>query len=261
MHIKIDDLQKKICSILCADVQLVQKQEDLLMLQTPFSFADGDLYQIYLKELPSGSLRMTDCGHTLMRLSYENDIDKLQEGSRGKVFQEILAELDVNEDNGELYLDSSSDNIGINLFRFGQAITKINDITFLNRARVESTFYGDLYDHITKIIDEDKITKDYIYSGLPHANNYPIDFKIEGKDNTPLFLFGISGRDKARLATIILEWLHRNKASFESFLVFSDQSNIPRADLARLSNVGGEQVSSLDAQEDLHRKLSRKIAA
>jgi len=35
---------------------------------------------------------------------------------------------------------------------------------------------------------------------------------------------------------------------------------MPRADLARLTDVGGETVSSLDAQEDLDRKLLKRVA-
>lgn len=260
MNINQDQLQTKICSLLCADVQLVKKNNDLLMVQTPFFFADGDPYQIYLRELPSGSLRMTDCGHTLMHLSYENDVDKFREGSRGKVFQEILSEMDISENNGEFYLDFPSDQIGTCLFRFGQAITKINDITFLNRARVESTFYEDLYESILKTIPEEKITKDYIYGDMSNAQDYPIDYRIEGKNNTPLFLFGVPNRDKARLATIVLERLQRNNAEFENLLVFADQSIIPSGDLARLTNAGGEMVASLDAEEDLHRKLLKRAA-
>lgn len=261
MHVNIDTLQKKLCSILCADVRLVEKGDGLLMVHTPFSFSDGDSYQIYLRELPTGSLRMTDLGHTLMRLSYENDIDKFREGSRGKVFQEILSEMDVSEENGEFFLDFNSDQIGVHLFKFGQALTKISDITFLNRARVESTFYDDLYESILRTVGDEKIQKDYFYPDMSNAENYPIDYRIEGKEKgVPLFIFGVTGRDKARLATIILQRLLGEKVNFESLLVFSDQTTMPRADLARLTDVGGETVSSLDAQEDLDRKLLKRVA-
>ena len=84
--------------------------------------------------------------------------------------------------------------------------------------------------------------------------------EIEGKEGGHLFLLGIASRDKARLAAIILEHWLRYHVEFDSLLVFQDQQEIPRADLARLSNAGGEMVASLDAVEDLKRKLS-KLAA
>lgn len=40
------------------------------------------------------------------------------------------------------------------------------------------------------------------------------------------------------------------KARFESILIFTDQSSIPRPDLLCLSNAGGEMIASLDAKED-----------
>ena len=82
---------------------------------------------------------------------------------------------------------------------------------------------------------------------------------IEGKI-APLYVFGIPNRDKARLTTIVLERLLRAKADFESIMIFADQTQIPRADLSRLSNAGGEMIASLDAKDDLRRKLLRRVA-
>lgn len=108
-------------------------------------------------------------------------------------------------------------------------------------------------------LDADRIQRDYVYPDMENAQDYPVDYRIEGKAD-PLFLFGIPGRDKARLATIVLERLLRAQARFDSLLVFADQGAIPRADLARLSNAGGEMVASLDAREDLQRKVRRRAA-
>jgi hypothetical protein len=94
---------------------------------------------------------------------------------------------------------------------------------------------------------------------MPNAEDYPIDYRIKAKTD-PLFLFGIPNRDKARLATIVLERLLRAQAQFDSVLIFADQGAIPRSDLARLSNAGGEMIASLDAQDDLRRKVARRAA-
>ena len=101
--------------------------------------------------------------------------------------------------------------------------------------------------------------KDYYYEEIENARDYPIDYRIEGK-YSPLFLFGIPNRDKARLTTIILERLLRANADFDSLLIFSDQGIIPKQDLARLSNAGGEMIASLDAEADFTRKLVKKVS-
>ncbi|TAN13774.1 MAG: DUF1828 domain-containing protein [Chitinophagaceae bacterium] len=259
MNLNINNLENKLCSSLCADIKVQKKNDKLLILETPFYFADGDPYQLYLKEMPGGVIRLTDMGHTMMHLSYDNDIEKFNEGTRGKIFEQIKSETSVQESNGEFYIDTAIENLGSNIFKIGQALTKINDLTFLNRIRAESTFYEDLQEQLFRIVGEDKVQKTYYYEDIENSSDYPIDFKIEGKD-APLFLFGIPGRDKARLTTIILERLLRANANFDSLLIFADQSLIPKSDLARLSNAGGEMIASLDAEVDLVRKINRKIS-
>lgn len=259
MQINIDKLQETLCNLMCAEIRIRPRNENLLVVDTPFYFADGDPYQIYIKEMPGGVLRLSDMGHTMMHLSYENDVDKFRDGTRGNLFNQIKAEMFLEEDGGEFFIDTQIDNLGSNIFRFGQALTKINDLTFLNRLRVESTFYEDLKEHLYRFIPEDKIKKDYFYADMENARDYPIDYRIEGKDD-PLFLFGIPNKDKTRLTTIIIERLLREKARFDSLLIFADQGSIPRPDLARLSNAGGEMIASLDAQADFQRKLLRKVS-
>lgn len=259
MNLNIKQLQDTLCTLMCANIKIKQKNENLMFVETPFYFTDGDPYQIYIKEMPGGIIRLTDMGHTLMHLSYENDIDKFKEGSRGKLFEQIQSESFIEEDNGELFIQTSIEDLCVNIFRLGQSLTKIIDLTFLNRARIESSFYEDLQKQLFRFVSEDLVKKDYYYEKMENSLDYPIDYKITGK-YLPLFLFGIPNKDKARLTTIILERLLRVKADFDSLLIFSDQSSIPKQDLARLSNVGGEMIASLDAESDFSRKLHKKFS-
>jgi hypothetical protein len=257
MNFDLKKLQATLCSLMCAEIRISLKNENLLFVETPFLFADGDPYQIYIREQPGGLMRLTDMGHTMLHLSYENDVDKFREGTRGKLFDQIKAETSIEENDGEFYIDTPVENLGFSIFKLGQALTKLNDLTFLNRARSESTFYEDLQEQLFKIVDYERVKKDYYYDQMDNAQDYPIDYRIDGK-HAPLFLFGIPNRDKARLTTIILERLLRVEADFDSLLIFSDQGTIPKPDLARLSNVGGEMIASLDAEADFSRKLLRK---
>jgi ribosomal protein S8 len=259
MNIDIKKLEEKLCSLMCAEIKLRTKNENLILVETPFYFADGDPYQIYIKEMPGGIIRLSDMGHTMMHLSYENNVDKFREGTREKLLEQIKSENFVSENEGEFYVETTIEKLVPNLFHLSQALTKINDLTFLNRARAESTFYEDLKEQVLNIVEEDKIVEEYYYEEMDNAADYPIDYKIEGK-YAPLFLFGVPNRDKARLTTIILERLLRVKADFDSLLIFSDQGTIPKQDLARLSNAGGEMIASLDAETDLSRKLTRRVS-
>jgi len=258
MNFDLKKMQESLCELLCSEIKLLSKNDSLAIVQTPFYFPDGDSYQIYIKEMPGGVIRLTDMGHTLMHLSYENDVDKFRIGTRGTLFQQILAEFSIMEDGGEFFVDTDLKNIALAIFRLGQTLTKINDLTFLNRARAESTFYEDLKESLEKIIPSELIHADYVYEQMDSARDYPIDYYVEGK-HAPLYVFGVPGRDKARLTTIVLERLLRSNPDFDSLIIFSDQSSMPSADLARLTNTGGEMIASLDAMDDFKRKVLRKI--
>ena len=195
-----------------------------------------------------------------MRISFDHDIDAFLSGSRGLLVERILAEERVDRYGGVFYLDAPVEGLCAALFRYGRALTRIYDLTLLSRSRSASTFYDDLADMIVQTAGEGRLQRDYVLPELPNSEAYPVDYRLEGKSGGQLFLYGVPNRDKARLTTIILSHFHRMHLEFESILVFSDQAEIPRLDLARLSDVGGDMVSSLASAEDFRRKLERRIA-
>ena len=260
MTLDADALRNLLCERLCEDVGVDARPDGELMLRTHFTFPDGDGYPFHLSEAPSGGLRLSDHGHTLMHISYEHDIDSFLTGTRGMLLERIVGESGINQDGGVFSFDTLPERLPEAIFGFGQALTRIYDLTLLSRSNVGSTFYDDLADCLTGFVDEAKMQRDY-QPGVPNAEAYLVDFQIEGKDGIPLFVYGVPNRDKARLTTIMLGHFHRHQLEFESVIVFEDQTEIPRVDLARLSDVAGDMVSSLEATEDLNRKLLRRVAA
>lgn len=260
MTLNPEALQHLLCERLCEDVRVDQRPDGALMLRTRFEFPDGDRYPIHLSEAATGGLRLSDRGHTLMHISYEHDIDAFMDGTRGMLMERIMGESGLKWDGGAFSLDTSPERLPEAIFNFGQALTRVYDLTLLSRSNVGSTFYDDLADLISTWVDEAKIQQDYLPE-VPNAEVYPVDYRIEGKNDVPLFLYGVPNRDKARLTTIMLAYFHRNNLRFESILVFEDQAEIPRMDLARLSDVGGNMISSLASSEDFHRKVLQRIAA
>lgn len=252
------NLQRALCESLCASVTIEREDDGTFAVHTPFEFDDGDEYQIYLVPLQTGGLVITDCAHTLMHMSYRMDVDALFEGTRGRCFVDILAEHGVELADGSLRMVTTTADLGADVVRFGQVVTGVRNLSFLNRARVESTFYEDLGAVLASIVPGDKIAVDYVCEGVPDADKYRVDYRIAARRQ--LFVFGIPNKEKARLATIILQYLHGHGQEFDSLLVFSDQKKIGGDDLARLSNAGGEQVASLDPGI-IKRKVLARIAA
>ncbi len=261
MSIQVNALQDRLCASLCEEVRVTERSDGALMLRTRFEFPDGDRYPIRVLECGDGGVRLSDCGHTLMHISYEHDIDAFVTGPRGQLIEQISVECGVEWSGGAFHIDTPVDDLPSAIFRFGQALTRVYDLTFLSRSSSKSTFYDDLADMLRGMIDSEKIAPEYVPEDVPNADAYRVDYCIEGRNDRPLFLYGLPNRDKVRLTTIMLSHFHRHALEFASLLVFQDQSAIPRLDLARLSDVGGEMISSLDAEADFRRKLLDRIAA
>ena len=96
-----------------------------------------------------------------------------------------------------------------------------------------------------------------VVPGVANADDYPVDYFIQSKEQ-PLYLFGVPNRDKARLATIILQHMIQAGHDFNSMVVFQNAADLPRADLSRLMNAANDMIDSLDATEDFQRKLLRR---
>ena len=224
MPLDTDVLQRILCERLCEEVHVAKRQDGAVMLHTHFEFPDGDRFPIHVLELEGGGLRLSDQGHTLMHISYDHDIDSFLEGARGQLLERAMAETGLDWDDGAFRLDVPIGRLPEAIFRFGQALTRVYDLTFLARTHVRSTFYDDLADLLSSLVEEDKIQRDYLPEAVPNPEAYFVDYRIAGKSDAPLFLYGVPNRDKARLTTIMLSHFHRYELKFESILVFEDQA-------------------------------------
>ena len=122
-------LRAFLCECLCQSVEVKHRSDGEIMLQTHFKFPDGDSYLFYLSELPSGSLRLSDHGHTLMHISYEHDIDSLLGGTRGMHLERILGETGVSQSDGAFNFDSTIEDLPAAIIAFGQTLTRIYGLT------------------------------------------------------------------------------------------------------------------------------------
>lgn len=256
----MEDLERELCRALCAEVSLHERPGGRTLVSTPFKFPDGDSFSLYLKRLPSGGFRLSDMGATLMHLSYEHDIEKLREGTRSKVFAQVLSEMGVGDEDGELFLEIPASDLASGIFRLGQALTRVHDLTFLKRVSVESTFYDDLQAKLSAIVGADRIIRNFVAPDIPNAEEYAADFCITTAKK-PLLIWGVPSQTKARLATIVMQYLQKHKFQFRSMVVYSDMSSIPRSDVSRLTAAANDQIPSLDESEALRHKLEDALAA
>lgn len=254
-------LQKLLCQHLCEEVRVIQRTDGELMLDTHFCFPDGDSFPIHLSEVGHGRLQLSDSGDTLMRISYEHDVNSFFEGKRGLLLEHIVSESGVEWEGGALTVKTEPEGLPEAIFRFGQALTRVYDLTLPSRVskpNAASTFYTDLAELVFRCVDRGIVKPDF-RPKVPHAESYHVDYRVDGSNERPLFLYGVPNQDKARLTAVMLSHFHRHALRFASLAIFRDESKIPLADRTRLSDAGCTSIPSLVSEAEFQAKLERLL--
>ena len=85
-------------------------------------------------------------------------------------------------------VETPPDQAATDLFRSGQALTRIHDLTVLDRDRAVSAFYEELQSLLFGIVDEGSAERDHVPSDIPDGHNYSVDYCFRGHDENLVFL-------------------------------------------------------------------------
>ena len=85
----------------------------------------------------------------------------------------------MEDQDGELVLPVPGERFGDALFSFIQAVLKINDVSYLSRERVRSTFREDFREFLAEIIPEDRLTLDWRHAEHDPKGIYAADCRVE----------------------------------------------------------------------------------
>ena len=250
------ELQELLCEQWCSEVDIGRDSVGM-RLSLPLADADGDAVTVWVSETVGG-WTLRDCGTTLMRLSYDLDVDLLEAGNRAKVLERILLEHQVELVDGEMTCQVEERSLGEALLRFGQASLRICDIKLWTQASVASTFYDDLRANLQSIVGHSRLLIDYAVPNVPDSENYLVDYAVQGGVR-PLYIFGVPNSDKAKLANIVLLHLQQANHTFDSLVVPSDFESISKPDFRRLMNVANDVVDSSSSVDAIARKIRQRI--
>ena len=226
-----------------AEVRLFAEGMERFRVFTPFRFEDGDHLAIVLKRM-GGRWVFSDEAHTYMHLTYDIEERDLHRGRRQKVIANTLSTFGVEDRDGELLLDIPDEQYGDALFSFVQALLKISDVSFLSQERARSTFMDDFRALLNEVAPEDRRVFDWNDSLRDPKGIYTVDCRINAMPR-PLFVHALANDGRTRDATIALHQFERWEIPFRSLAIFEDQESINRKVLARFSDVGDKQFSSL----------------
>lgn len=221
-------------------LQLVDKRPGIAQLIVPLFHEDGDMVDIFLEGLGGDRVRICDYGMTLMRLSYEYEVDT---PNKQRILAKILSENGLKEEDGNLYIETSPDRLYPAVMQFAQAVAKVGSMRNFKREIIASLFYELLDEFVMTQLQDFRPQKAVL--PLPDRDDLEVDYRFP-INGTSLYLFGVKDASKARLTTISCLEFIRHKLPFRSIVVHEDFDALPRKDRSRLTSACDKQFTSLD---------------
>ncbi len=222
-------------------IDVYERRIGNFQLVIPILHEDGDMVDIYIQDSPLGEgyIRVCDFGLTLMRLSYTFDVAK---PTRQRVLESILIKNDVNDNNGNLYLDAPVNLLYESILQFAGCAQKVCNMRYWSRESIRSAFYDDLKDYVT--------TELMRFTPLPEASplpDYPmnVDWTLV-HNNRNFYVFGVLGNDKAKTVEISLLELQKAQLPFISLVVHEDLEEIGRKERLYLTRNADTQYPVLN---------------
>ena len=226
-------------------ISFKDKRPGVTQLYAPLYHEDGDMVDIFLESTNgNGNIRVCDHGMTLMRLSYSFDVDT---SNKKRIFNKILSENHVYEENGNLYIDTKPESLYPAVLQFAQTIAKVSNMRLYKREVVESLFYETLGEIIQEKLNRFH-PKPQIFP-LPKREELEVDYAFDIKPY-PVYLFGVKDTAKARLTTICCQAFQLAHLKFKGFGVHKDFDILSEKDRNRITSATDKQFVSINDFRD-----------
>lgn len=221
-------------------VSIKQKRPGIYQLYLPIYHEDGDMVDLFLNTTGVDSYSLCDYGLTLQRLSYSYDIDS---DNKESILQRIISENSLKEENGNIYLNTSSETIFTDIMHITQAYAKIGSMRYFKKEVIENLFYDILDEFIDKELKEFQPKKNVL--PIPERDDLEADYSFSPNGH-PIYLFGVKDASKAKIATISCLEYQKANLNFRGWVVNEDFEKLPRKDRSRLTNTCDKQFTSLE---------------
>lgn len=237
-------------------IDVREKRPGVMKLIVPMFHEDGDMIDIFLEELADGRVRISDRGLSLMRLSYDFDLDT---ANKERIFRRILDENRIFEDRGDLFAEVTPQQLYPAVLNFGQTVAKITNMAVYRREVIANLFDEMLHDRVTAQLRGFSPREDVV--PLPGREELVVDYALDRP--TPIYLFGVRERDAAKLRLTAVSCLEFQKAAlrFRSVVVHQDFDSLSRTDRQIITNAVDKQFTSLDEFDAAGREAIERLAA
>lgn len=246
----MEQMQNSMRRAICGSIEFRELGIGKSLVHTGYTYPDGDEFRIVLEIRKNGEVILTDEGHTMMWLSYE-DFNHTE--VRTDLIRRSLSSVEF--DDGEIFIHCDSSNIGAALQTLIQALQSVSDMIFLRKETVRSTFLEDVKTiFIRKFKGRCEIDKE-----IKIGNDlYNLDVYMN-IGNRPLYVLIASNKDRCKEATITAMAVElANKTVIADVPVYplvmsiidENASDITKKDIFRLINKTDKTFSSPNEVEN-----------
>ncbi len=224
---------------------LYERRPGQYQLIAPIMHEDGDMIDIYLQDSPEGGgkVRISDFGLTLMRLSYNFEVNTQ---TRQRIFDSILINNGIENAEGNLYLDTTLDRLYESVLQFAGCAQKVCNMRYWSREIVRSAFYDDLGDYLNQALGRFQPQQ-----SVSPIDDHPIsvDWTLTHKGRS-FYIFGVRGNEKAKNVAIALLEFQKANLPFISLVVHEQMEDLGRREQIYLTKNADTQYPVLgDFQE------------
>lgn len=238
-------------------VSVREKRPGIVKLLAPLFHEDGDMIDVFLEDRGRDNVRISDRGLTLMRLSYQYDIDT---PNKERIFKQILAENRVSNEDGNLYIDTDCENLYPAVLHFGQVIAKVASMAHYRRETIANLFYEMVDDFVKEGLIQLHPVERFI--PLPERDELEVDYGfLSGK--SPVYLFGAKSGEssKIRLITIACLEFQKKGLPFRSAVIHQNFEELGKKDRKIVTSAVDKQFISLEDFREHGSETIQRLAA
>ncbi len=218
-----------------------EKRTGLYKILVPFFHEDGDMYDMFVEESPTNDslLRVSDYGLTLMKLSYNFDLDT---ENKREVFNSIISQNRCFEEKGNIFFDVAPKNFQSAIYQMAQVIAKITNMDIISKEAINSYFYEFLQSFIYDCFGQYNVKQ----NTLPlKTQDLKVDFELP-IDKKPIYIFGVNDNNKASRVVISCLRFNIQKLPYRSLVIHEDLESLSAFNRREITNTADKQFASLD---------------
>ncbi|MDJ0579029.1 DUF1828 domain-containing protein [Crocosphaera sp.] len=200
--------------------------DGFVKISTPFLYADGDIIDIFYKEIEGGFI-LTDFGETLSNLESSTSLGIIS-NKQEKIIKQICINHNL-EFNGEIIVGkfNNDENLAYKLIEISQSLIEISNLYVLNRGRKIKTIIDVVEEYIKKLPVECQRNQEYV--GSMKRKWHPHFFTVYKGNCTLTHVLNAEKRSdtKTIISTVNTQWqdleVYKQKHNYEFISLIIDE--------------------------------------